>query len=480
VVSDYNEQSFLYRRKLNNRFSLVADFLNDHDYYRQLVRLTLPIALQNFVTASLNFVAFILIGQLGEDSVAAVGLANQIWFLLNIFIFGIVSGTAIFIAQLWGKQDVSNIRKVLGLSLKLSLVVVAFFWSIAILVPRFALNIYTEDQSVIEIGSRYLLIYGWSYIFYAFSYVFSAASRSVGNVRMPMAVSTAALFFNVLIAYPMIFGIQAINLPARGVEGAAWAGLIARVLECITILFMVYRNQKSPIAAGFKDLFDIDLKFISPVIKPVLPVILNEILWSLGATMYNVIYGHIGTIAVAAINIIATIEQLAFVLLQGIATATSIQVGHQIGNGNSHKAFLYGGRALIIQLLFGFVLGTATFFAAGNIFSLYKVDAEVITIARQLLLIMTCGLWIKGLNNVIIIGMLRSGGDTRFSLVLDGLIIWIVGVPFTAAGAFLFNFPIYLVYALTYSEETVKMIIGVRRYISKKWINDMTQKVAAS
>lgn len=152
-------------------------------------------------------------------------------------------------------------------------------------------------------------------------------------------------------------------------------------------------------------------------------------------------------------------------------------VGNQIGNGNHDKAYLYGGRSLALQGVAAMLMGVVVFFVAGSIFQFYKVNAEVIEDARLLLAVLSSGLWVKACNHTIIIGILRSGGDSKFSLVLDGLVIWFVGVPCTAAGAFLLGLPIYFVYALTYTEETVKFIVGLKRYFSKKWINDLTFRV---
>jgi Na+-driven multidrug efflux pump len=180
---------------------------------------------------------------------------------------------------------------------------------------------------------------------------------------------------------------------------------------------------------------------------------------------------------VASVNIMSTIEQLAFVVFLGLGTATSIMVGNQIGQGNRDKAYLYGGRSLLIQGTGAMLMGVIVFFVAGNIFQFYKVNPQVIADAKIMLTIFSCGLWMKASNHVIIIGILRSGGDTKFSLVLDGLVIWFIGVPVTAAGAFLLGLPVYYVYALTYTEEAVKFFVGVSRYFSKKWINDLTQKV---
>jgi Na+-driven multidrug efflux pump len=265
----------------------ILDFYRDREYFRLLVKFAVPIAMQSLVTSSLNMIGVIMIGQLGETSVAAVGLANQIWFLLNLLLFGIVSGCAMFVAQLWGKKDIPNIRRVLGLAVKMGLVAAFLFWSLAVFFPGSLLRVYSRDLAVIEIGSQYLGIIGWSYGFYAISTSYSFSLRSTGYVRLPLFVSTIALLFNIVIAFPLIFGWNEIGLPALGVNGAAIAGLIARVLECLAMLGVVYSNQLNPSAASARDLLEFNLQFSISVLKPILPVIANEFLWSMGITTYS-------------------------------------------------------------------------------------------------------------------------------------------------------------------------------------------------
>ena len=458
-------------------FERVVDFYRDREYFRLLVKFALPIALQSLITSSLNIVGVIMIGQLGETSIAAVGLANQAWFLLNQLLFGIVSGCAMFVGQLWGKKDIPNVRRVLGLAVKLGLIAALVFWMLAMFFPDKVLRLYTEDAAVIELGSQYLRIFGWSYGFYAISAAYSVSLRSTGYVRLPLAVSTAALGLNILIAYPFIFGWEAIGLPALGVNGAAIAGLIARVLECLAMLGVVYWDRLNPSAASLHDLLELDFRFMVSVLKPVLPVIANEFLWAMGITTYSAIYAHIGTSAIAAINIVSTIDQLAFVIFLGIGSATAILVGNLIGQGENEKAYRYAGRSLGLNITGAALMGLLVYLFAGNLFQFFKVSPEVIVDARNILTVLALGMSVRSANQVIIVGILRSGGDTRFSLFLDGFIIWLVGVPVTAAGEFLFHLPVHLVYALTLSEEITKFVLGLARYFSRKWINDLTEKV---
>lgn len=419
-----------------------------------------------------------MIGQLGEVPIASIGLANQVWFLLNLMVFGISSGTSMFVAQLWGKKDIHNIRRVVGLTVKLGIVAALLFFTIAFFFPQAALRVYSSDLEVIATGSRFLRIMAWSYGFYALTAVFSMSSRAVGNVRLPVLVSTAALVLNILLAYPLIFGVPGLGISAMGTTGAAIAGLIARVLECVVLLFLIFRDRSNPVAVSACDITEFDWSFIRRVMKPVLPVIGNEFLWSMGITTYNAIYGHVGTNALAAINIVSSIDNIAFVLFLGIGNATAIMVGNLIGQGDPERAYTYAGRSLVIQMSGALMIGILVMLVAPGVLHFYQVAPEVITFARKSLIVLGSGLAIRAGNHSIIIGILRSGGDTRYSLVLDGLVIWLVGVPFTAAGAFLLHLPVYFVYALTLTEEVTKFTLGVRRYFSRKWINDLTSQVA--
>jgi len=178
-------------------------------------------------------------------------------------------------------------------------------------------------------------------------------------------------------------------------------------------------------------------------------------------------------------NMVQTIDQIAFVIFLGIGTATTIMVGHLIGKGDKEQAFVYAGRSLFLQATGAMVMGLFVYLLAGNIFQLYKVAPAVIENAKAILTVLSLGMWIRSSNHVIIIGILRAGGDTKLALILDGYVIWEIGVPATAIGAFVFHLPIYYVYALTLTEEVAKMSIGLWRYFSKRWINDMTNRVEA-
>ncbi len=462
----------------SNFIQKIGAFYRDPDYFRQVLHIAVPIATQQLVMSSLNMASVVIIGQKGEVAVAAVGLANQIFFLLNLVLFGIGSGTAIFTAQLWGKRDVPNIRKVLGLALKLQVGAALLFFGLAQLIPAQLIGIYSADTRVISAGADYLRTFSWSFIFFAVTFTYAFTLRSTGNVRLPVAVSIGSLIVNAALTYGLVFGI--LGLPILGVLGAAWAINIARGLEMLALLVITYQRGDSPAAATLAELRYFDLAFTWKIMKPVIPVALNEILWSFGITTYNIIYARMGTETIAAVNIYSTVDNIAFALMIGLGNATAVLVGNKIGAGEEKLAHTYAGRSIGLAIAFGWLVGGVLLLIRTPVLGLYNVSPVVIESAYHLMTFAALAVWIRASNMIIIIGALRSGGDTVFSLILDGLVIWLVGVPLAALGAFVFGLPLQFVYLLALSEELTKLIAGLWRYFSKKWINNMTQVVQES
>src|SRR5512139_2740994 len=432
--------------------------------------------LQQAVFSLLNMLAVVFVGQKGDVAVAAVGLAGQIAFLLNLVHFGIISGAAMFTAQFWGSSDIPNLRRVLGLSLILAISASLIFFTLAQFLPGQILGIYSNDPAVIALGASYIRIYSWTFLFFGVTFSYALVMRSTGDVKTPTVISIIALSISTFLSHSLIFGY--FGFPELGIQGAAVAAVIARFIECVTLLTVTYA-KKSPVAASLRELTDFDTSFIKRVITPMLPVILNELFWSLGITTYNVIYGHMGTASYAAMNIVSTIEQVCFVVFIGISNATSVLVGNRIGAGKEQQAYLYAGRSLGLGIAGGLIIGLLLQLVKWPVLSLYNVSPEVIYDASRLLNVVSAFLWIRVNNMTIVVGILRAGGDTRFSLFLDGIIIWIVGVPMAYLGANIFHLPVYLVYLCAMSEEATKWILGINRYRSRKWIHNLAAQVDA-
>ena len=435
-----------------------------------MLALAVPVAFQQLITAGLNMIDVLMVGQLGEASVAALGLANQIFFLLILFLFGTTSGMAIFTAQYWGKGDAESIRKVLGICLTLAITVAALFTLAATLIPEKLMSFYTEDPEVIRLGSDYLRIVGLSYVFMAISVSYISILRSITLVTMTMIVSVVALVLKTTIGYTLIFG--HFGLPALGVRGAAIGTATGWVFESILLLILVY-SLKTPLAANPITFFRFDRVFLFNVLRTSMPAMLNEVIWSFGITTYNAVYARIGTDSIAAININATIEELVFVLFIGLGNACSVMVGNKIGEKDKETAFEYSRRFTILAVMLAIMGGVVVYFIRDGVISLYQLSPSATFNLRNIMLVYALSAWLRVFNFMLFIGALRAGGDTRYAMFTELFSIWMIGVPAALIGGFVLHLPVYYVYAMVLLEEAVKAVIIFRRYLSHKWIHDL-------
>jgi putative MATE family efflux protein len=453
---------------------MSLSFLRDREFMRSMLALALPVAFQQLITASLNMIDVLMVSQLGETSVAALGLANQIFFLLILFLFGVTSGMSIFTAQYWGKGDVENIRKVLGICLAIAVAVAAAFTLAATLIPQRLMSFYTEDQTVIQLGSDYLRIVGLSYIPMAITVSYIAVLRSITFVKITVIVSVLALGLKTLLAYLLIFGVG--FFPELGVRGAAIGTAVGWSFECVLLIVLVY-VLRTPLAANPLSYFRFDRPFAMSVLRTSMPAAINEVLWSVGITSYNAVYARIGTDAIAAVNINATIEELMFVLFIGLGNACAVMVGNKIGAGEKEIAFEYGRRFLIIGVTVA-VLGGAFVFSLRElvISRLPEISSSAADNLRGLMFVFAVSAWLKMVNFILFIGTMRAGGDTRYAMFTELFSIWAIGVPAALIGGFVLHLPVYGVYALVLLEEAAKAVIVLRRYLSRLWIHDLVNE----
>ena len=449
---------------------MSLSFLRDREFIHSMLALAIPVAFQQLITASLNMIDVLMVGQLGETSVAALGLANQIFFLLILFLFGVTSGMSIFTAQYWGKGDVENIRKVLGICLALAISVAAAFSLAATGIPHLLMRFYTEDQEVIRLGSDYLRIVGLSYILMAISVSYIAVLRSIRMVTITVLVSVLALGLKTILAYVLIFGVGV--FPKLGVRGAAIGTATGWAFQCILVIILVYA-LKTPLAANPLSFFRFNRPFALNVLRTSLPAAINEVLWSVGITSYNAVYARIGTDAIAAININATMEELVFVVFIGLGNACSVMVGNKIGAGGKDTAFEYGRRFSILGVIVALLSGLIVFSLREPVIGLYEISDSAANNLRGLMFVFAVSAWLRMLNFILFIGAMRAGGDTRYAMFTELFSVWLIGVPAALIGGFLLHLPVYGVYALVLLEEAVKAIIVIRRFLSRRWIHDL-------
>lgn len=453
----------------------LKELFYDKKFYKMVLFLALPIILQNLIASSVNMLDTLMIGRVGEVELAAVGIANQFYFIFSLFIMGISSGCAVFIAQLWGKRDKNNIQKVLGIGIISSVLITTVFNLVGVLFPEKIISIFNIDPQVIKIGASYLKIVCFSYIFTAISFNYAAALRSVENTVLPMLASFLGLVVNGVLNTVLIFGL--LGFPAMGVRGAAIATIIARGSECALLVLYTY-TSKNILAAKAKDLFNITRELTKSVFVTMIPVLLNEACWGLGNLTYAVIYGRIGTQATASIQICTTIFNLFMIITFGLANVAVVVIGKEIGAGREKRGLLYARRLCVVSLITGVILAVVLAITSPIVLTVFKVSEEVLRNSLRILYVYSALMPLRVFTVILVVGILRGGGDAKYGAIVQGITLWGIGIPLSFVAAFILHLPIYLVVSVTAAEEIVKCIIVVRRYRSNKWINNIVNQVS--
>ena len=443
-------------------------------FYKRLLMLALPIVVQNLITTSLNMLDTIMIGSLGEVQLAAVGVANQFYFLYSLLAMGIGAGCSILIAQLWGKKDEAKIHSVLKLGLMAAMMLAAIFMVIGHFGAESIISLFNEDREVIRLGSEYLRISILSYLVSAISFVFAGALRSIGNSALPMWGSVVGLLVNAVLNTVLIFGL--FNMPALGVSGAAIATLIARIVECLIILMIVTLKVK-PLRLTLKDFKHIDASMAKLLYVTALPVVLNELCWGLANVTYTMIYGHIGVNAIATTQITSTIMNLFTIVIFGMAHASVVLIGNEIGANREEQGITYAKKIIRLSMGVGVLMAIILAVLAPFIVKIYNVSPIVREDAMKILWIYGIFMLPRVYNGILIVGILRGGGDAKYGSIAQGLSIWLVGIPLAFIAAYVMNWSISYVIFFGALEEILRCIILRRRFKSNKWINNMVKDI---
>lgn len=451
----------------------IKSLRQDKAFLRKVVAISLPIMLQQLLNNVLNLVDTLMIGQLGESTIAAVGLANKVFFVFSLLTFGVCSGAGVLQSQFWGKRDLNSIRRLQGLALLLCMIGAVLFTAAAGGCPELVMRIFTNSEEAIRIGASYLRVVAWSYAPTAITQVYVGTLRSANQVRLPVAICTVAIFVNIVLNYIFIFG--KFGAPALGAQGAALATTIARLIECGVLLLIAYL-RKTPAAATPKVMFSFDGAFARRFFKTATPVILNEFMWALGVTIYSLVYGRMGDSATAAITVTQSIEQVAQVMFMGLSSATAIILGNELGAGKLRQAKTHSGNFLFISIVISLLTVLLFVFVRGPIIGLFGLSGEVARLADLCFVVFMFYLPAKVFNFINIVGILRSGGDTKASLFLDCTGVWLIGIPMAFLGGMVLKQPIYIVYAMVLAEEVYKVVLGIVRYAQGKWCRNLVEK----
>lgn len=448
---------------------------SDRKFYSHFYTLAVPIIIQNFLAASLNWVDNVMVGQLGDIPIAAVGLGNQVFFVLQLFLMGVSTGASLFVSQFWGKGDRGNIKKILGFALLIGVSLSGLYFLLMHFFPVGVISLFSKEPPTIQAGAEYLRIVSWSYMVTAFNFCLAAVLRSIQRVRQSVMANISGILVNTFLNWVLIFGHG--GFPALGVKGAALATVIARLVEMTVLLVFVLSGRKH-LKRDILQMFCFDRLLVKRFFSISFVMIIKDVIWGLGMTLYMAIYGHMGTEVVAGFNIMTAVRQLAFVLFGGYANACLILVGQQLGANRYKRAKRDVKRILKLTFLSGMVMSVVIVWARPLILAPYDISIQVREMVNQLLFVTGILLTVNVLNMVAVMGVLRGGGDVGFSLGMDLTAVYLIGLPMGLLSWKVFHLSPLWVFVLINLQEYYKLALLTYRVKSMKWLRNLVHDIS--
>ena len=448
--------------------------LDKSSFRKTVFAFLLPMAIQNLINVAISSTDVIMLGRYSEVTLSASSLASQVQFILILLLFGIGSGATVLTAQYWGKRDIKSIEKVMAISIKVAFTSSLFFFIFAFFFSGNAMRLFTNDEATILEGIKYLKIVSFSYLTTSISIVYLVTMRSVERVVISTVTYATSFISNFIINYLLIFG--NFGFPKLGIRGAAIGTLIARLIE-LGIVF--YYNSKNHhfVSIKWKYIKSLDPLLKKDFLKYSSPTMMNELLWASGTATGVAILGRLGNSIVAANSITSVVRQLAMVFAFGLANTAAIMVGKEIGKKDFHTAEIYSKKLLLYSFLSS-LLGVALLLIAKPfIIKKFSLNIEVENYLNFTLNILFYYIPLQSISAVLIVGVFRTGGDTKFALIADILPLWCGSVLISAFAAFYLNLPTKVIYLLIMSDEIIKQPLIIWRYRSKKWINNVTREL---
>lgn len=441
-------------------------------FSKNLLRLAVPIVLQNLVTTAVSSADVIMLGFVSQDALAAGSLASQIMFILNLVYSGISSGVIMLAAQYWGKQDTLTIERIMGIGMRISILISTAFFILAFFFPTFLMRIFTNDTQLVSTGIPYLRIVSFSYLFMSISQVYLCTMRTIERVIFATAANASALLLNILLNAVFIFGL--LGAPKMGIAGVALATTIARGIELIICMldalrFKTIRFRPSTIFEHHKLLFADFMKYS-------LPAFGNEVSWGLAFSMYSVIMGHLGSDMVAANAVVVVARNLGTVACFGIANAGAILLGKSIGAGRMETVKADASKFCRITFISGIIGGIFIFLLRPLFMNMADLTATAQGYLNIMLFINMYYVLGQAMNTAVICGVFRSGGDSKWGFICDTIDMWVYAVPMGFLTAFLLKLPPMWVYFIICTDEFVKIPFVYKHYKSYRWLKNITRE----
>ncbi len=447
--------------------------LRDKKLFKSLAVIAIPIALQNLITYMTSMLDTVMLGQLGEVALSGSALANQFGSIFMGLTFGIASGANVMLSQYWGKGDVKSMHSVLAVMYRVTAVLSLGFVAAGRLFPAQILSLFSSDAEVIAAGAQYLKAVCFNYFFNGMANVMLMSLRSVGTVRISIAVYTTSMFTNGILNYALIFG--KLGAPRLEMRGAAIATVIARMVEFAIAAVFVLRHEKK-IHMTLHDLRHYDHSFLRDFAVTVTPVMLNELLWALGSSMLMVVMGRMGRDFVSANSIANVTSYFVQVFIIGIGNAVAVVVGNIIGAEEYQRARDMAKGMVVLSVGLGAVAGLLFMLVRPVVVGFYNIPDATKALAMDLMIVYSVMVFFQSINFVSLMGILRGGGDTRFVLLCDVVFLWGLSIPLGFVAGLVLKWPPPLVYLVLKTDEIVKVIAAVVRIWRGKWVRNVTRQ----
>lgn len=447
--------------------------LKNKAFYKKTLKLMAPIVLQQLITSGINFLDNLMIGGLGEASIAAVSFGNTFYSLFNFICMGLGSGAVVLSSQFWGRKELDPMRGVASIALRLSALLGALFSFMAIVFPQFVMRFYTDEAAVVAAGGPYLRTVGIIFFLVGISSTCTYLLRSVGMVRIPMISSVIAFFLNLFFNWVFIFG--KLGAPALGVVGAAIGTVIARVFEfCFIAGYFATKDDR--IGFRLKNFFMKGGGLWKQYFKYAIPVLVSDTLLGLSLSLTNTVLGHVGETTAAATAIVSSMIAITTVLNSAVAVASAVVIGNTVGSGDIPRAKREGNTYMLLSFLFGLVVAVPLLLIEGPYFSLYDITEETRAIAHGILVLNCCMLPFQCNAYASSKGILRGGGDTKFIMFADSACIWLISLPLGALAAFVWQMHPVWIYFFLRIQYPMKGVLFFIRYCTGKWIKEIKVK----
>ena len=442
------------------------------DFYRKVFALVIPMAIQNLINVGVQATDVVMLGKVSEQVLSGCSLGGQVFFIFNLFLFGVSSGVSVLTAQYWGKRDTDSIEKLTGIVMRLAVIVGLIFMLGSFLFPQYLMLIFTNEPEVIAEGVKYLKIVAFTYPMVALSMTYLNLIRSIEQVMISTIVYGCSLVLNFIINAILIFGL--FGAPKLGIVGAAIGTLAARMLELAIMLFYAYfKNHVIRLRLAY--FVHIDRGLLRDFVKYSSPVVINEIMWGTGYSAIAAIVGHLGSSAVAANSIAHVMRQLATVVGFGIGNASAIMIGKTIGENKKKDAEIYAGRLIRLAMCFGTIGGIMIFCIRPFIIKGLGFSGLTAEYAHSFMIIMCYYVIAQSVSCTSIVGIFRGGGDTKFGMLADSGTLWCWSILLGFLAAFVWHLPVKTFYFILLSDEVIKVPLCYFRYRQKKWLRNVTR-----